>query len=102
MGDKKTFIKDIERALLASKLVSYAQGYVLMSSAAKEYNWNLNYVAIALMWSGGCIIHSVFIDKVKEAFDNIPGLTNLLFDPYFSKRLFLLNKAGGIWLPLPL
>lgn len=86
-GDKKAFIKDIERALLASKLVSYAQGYVLMNSAAKEYGWNLNYGAIALMWRGGCIIRSVFLGKIKEAFDKNPALKNLLLDPYFSEKI---------------
>jgi 6-phosphogluconate dehydrogenase len=86
-GDKKAFIKDIEHALLASKLVSYAQGYVLMRSAAKEFGWNLNYGAIALMWRGGCIIRSIFLGKIKEAFDKNHALANLLIDPYFSEKV---------------
>src|SRR5205807_6119484 len=68
-GDHKKFIEDIRRALYASKIVSYAQGYMLMRAAAKENNWNLNYGGIALMWRGGCIIRSVFLGKIKEAFD---------------------------------
>lgn len=83
-GDKKAFLKDLENALYASKLVSYAQGYALMATAAKEYNWNLNYGGIALMWREGCIIRSAFLDKIKEAFDNNEKLTNLLLDPFFK------------------
>ncbi len=83
-GDKKAFVEDIKKALLASKIVSYAQGYMLMRDAAKEYNWNLNYGGIALMWRGGCIIRSVFLGKIKEAFDKNPNLNNLLLDDYFK------------------
>lgn len=83
-GDKKQFIEDIRCALYASKIISYAQGYTLMRTAAKTYNWNLNYGGIALMWRGGCIIRSVFLGKIKEAYDNNPQLTNLLLDPYFK------------------
>ncbi len=83
-GDKKAFIEDIRQALLASKIVSYAQGYMLMREAAKEYKWNLNYGGIALMWRGGCIIRSVFLGKIKEAFDKDPNLSNLLMDDYFK------------------
>lgn len=86
-GDKKTFIEDIRKALFASKIVSYAQGYVLMREAAKEYGWNLNYGGIALMWRGGCIIRSVFLGKIKEAFDKNPGLSNLLLDPFFKDKI---------------
>jgi len=84
-GDKKGFVEDIRKALLASKLVSYAQGYMLMREAAKEHRWNLNYGGIALMWRGGCIIRSVFLAKIKEAFDKKPDLYNLLLDEYFKK-----------------
>ena len=80
---KKAFIKDIRDALYASKIVSYAQGYMLMRAAAKEYGWNLNYGGIALMWRGGCIIRSRFLGKIKEAFDSNPKLSNLLLDDYF-------------------
>jgi len=83
-GDKKAFIDDIRKALFAAKIVSYAQGYTLMRSAANTYGWNLNYGGIALMWRGGCIIRSVFLGKIKEAFDNNPALSNLLLDPYFK------------------
>ena len=86
-GDKAAFIEDLRKALLASKIVSYAQGYNLMQEAAKEYNWNLNYGGIALMWRGGCIIRSVFLGKIKEAFDNNPDLKNLLLDPYFKEKV---------------
>lgn len=86
-GDKKAFIEDLRNALLASKIVSYAQGYVLMREAAKEFNWDLNYGGIALMWRGGCIIRSAFLGKIKEAFDNNPSLNNLLVDPYFVERV---------------
>ncbi len=83
-GDKKAFIDDLRKALYASKIVSYAQGYMLMKSAADEYNWDLNYGGIALMWRGGCIIRSVFLGKIKEAFDSNPKLENLLLDPFFK------------------
>jgi len=83
-GDTKAFVEDIRQALLASKIVSYAQGYMLMREAAKEHNWNLNYGGIALMWRGGCIIRSVFLGKIKEAFDKDPELNNLLLDDYFK------------------
>src|ERR1043166_6996882 len=86
-GDQKKFIEDIRQALYASKIVSYAQGYMLMRAAAKEYNWKLNYGGIALMWRGGCIIRSVFLGKIKEAFDKNPKLTNLLLDPFFRKAV---------------
>jgi len=82
--DKKAFIDDLRKALYASKIVSYAQGYQLMRSAAGDYGWNLNYGGIALMWRGGCIIRSVFLGKIKEAFDRDPGLVNLLLDPFFA------------------
>ncbi|MBN1118974.1 MAG: decarboxylating NADP(+)-dependent phosphogluconate dehydrogenase [Bacteroidales bacterium] len=86
-GDKKVFVEDIKQALFASKIVSYAQGYVLMREAAKEHSWNLNYGGIALMWRGGCIIRSVFLGKIKEAFDKNPELTNLLLDPFFKEKV---------------
>ncbi|MCH7657999.1 MAG: decarboxylating NADP(+)-dependent phosphogluconate dehydrogenase [Bacteroidetes bacterium] len=86
-GDKKAFIEDIRKALFASKIVSYAQGYVLMREAAKEYGWNLNNGGIALMWRGGCIIRSVFLGKIKEAFDKNPELNNLLLDSYFKDKI---------------
>ena len=86
-GDRKAFLEDLRRALFASKVVSYAQGYSLMRAAAKEYGWDLNYGGIALLWRGGCIIRSVFLGKIKEAFDKNPALENLLLDEYFCRTL---------------
>jgi len=85
--DKGIFINDIKSALYASKIVSYAQGYTLMREAAKEYNWHLNYGGIALLWRGGCIIRSVFLSKIKDAFDENPELPNLLLDPFFKEKV---------------
>ena len=87
VGDKKAFIEDIKKALYASKMISYAQGYTLMRAAAKTYGWNLNYGGIALMWRGGCIIRSVFLGRIKEAYDMNPQLSNLLLDPYFAHAI---------------
>ncbi|MCL3780494.1 decarboxylating NADP(+)-dependent phosphogluconate dehydrogenase [Prolixibacteraceae bacterium JC049] len=86
-GDKKQFLKYLGDALYAAKLVSYAQGYQLMQEAAKANNWELNYGDIALMWRGGCIIRSVFLGKIKEAFDKNATLENLLLDPYFKEKV---------------
>ena len=94
LSEKAAFIKDLEKALYASKVVSYAQGYLLMREAAREYKWNLNYGGIALMWRGGCIIRSVFLGKIKEAFDRKPDLENLLLDPFFTK---IIEDAQGSW-----
>jgi len=93
-ADKKAFIIDLEKALYASKIVSYAQGYLLMREAAKEYKWNLNNGGIALMWRGGCIIRSVFLGKIKEAFDKKPDLENLLLDPFFAG---IIEDAQDSW-----
>ena len=86
-GDRTRITEDIRRALYASKIVSYAQGYMLMRAAANEYKWKLNYGGIALMWRGGCIIRSRFLGKIKEAFDRNPRLTNLLLDKFFTKAI---------------
>ncbi len=86
-GDRKAFLEDLRRALFASKVVSYAQGYSLMRAAAKEYGWDLNYGGIALLWRGGCIIRSVFLGKIKEAFDKDTQIANILLDPYFKDKL---------------
>jgi 6-phosphogluconate dehydrogenase len=86
-GDQKKFIEAIRQALYASKIVSYAQGYMLMRAAAAEYKWNLNNGGIALMWRGGCIIRSAFLDEIKKAFDKNPKLSNLLLDPFFKKAI---------------
>src|SRR3989449_1293283 len=86
-GDHQQFVESIRQALYASKIVSYTQGYMLMRAAANEYHWNLNYGGIALMWRGGCIIRSIFLGKIKEAFDKNPKLSNLLLDPFFRKAI---------------
>jgi 6-phosphogluconate dehydrogenase len=93
-GEAQAFVNDIREALYASKIASYAQGYMLMRAAAAEYNWNLNYGGIALMWRGGCIIRSVFLGKIKEAFDRDPSMSNLLLDPYFKEAV---DAAQGAW-----
>ena len=90
---KKAFIEDIRLALYASKIVSYAQGYMLMRSAAKEYGWNLNYGGIALMWRGGCIIRSRFLGKIKDAYDGNAKLTNLMLDDYFRGEIKKCQKG---------
>ena len=83
-GDKAAFVECIRKALYASKIISYAQGYAVMRSAAETYNWNLNYGGIAMMWRGGCIIRSVFLGKIREAFEKNPALENLMMDEYFA------------------
>jgi 6-phosphogluconate dehydrogenase len=86
-GDRQQFIDDLGKALFAAKVVSYAQGYLLMKAAAKENSWNLNYGGIALLWRGGCIIRSAFLGKIKEAYETNPDLHNLLIDPFFAAKL---------------
>jgi len=85
--ERNEAIEDIRRALYCSKIISYAQGYMLLREAAKEQGWNLNFGGIALMWRGGCIIRSRFLGKIKAAFDKNPQLSNLLLDDFFSKLL---------------
>ena len=92
--DRKMFIEEVRRALYCSKIISYAQGYMLLREAGKEQNWNLNMGAIALMWRGGCIIRSHFLGKIKEAYDKNPKLNNLLLDNFFSS---LLNDYQDSW-----
>ncbi|MDP2883579.1 MAG: decarboxylating NADP(+)-dependent phosphogluconate dehydrogenase [Ignavibacteria bacterium] len=108
-GDKKAFLADLEKALYASKVVSYAQGFTLMRAAAEEFKWNLNYGGIALLWRGGCIIRSAFLGKIKEAFDGNSNLANLLLDPFFTEKIELSQDAwrrvistavmNGVWIP---
>jgi len=93
-GDKDAFTNDLRQALYASKIVSYAQGYQLMRAAAAEHNWKINYGGIALIWRGGCIIRSVFLGKIKEAFEKNSELTNLLLDPFFKEAV---EKAQPAW-----
>jgi 6-phosphogluconate dehydrogenase len=108
-GDKQGLLDDLEKALYASKIVSYTQGYVLLKAAAEEFRWDLNYGGIALLWRGGCIIRSVFLGRIKEAFDRDPALANLLLDPFFGERIASSQEAWrrvvsaaalhGIWVP---
>ena len=93
-GDKQAFVQDLRQALYAAKIISYAQGYQLMRAAAASYGWNLNYGGIALMWRGGCIIRSVFLGKIKEAFENNPDLENLLLGPFFAE---VVQKNQDAW-----
>ena len=86
-GDKSEVLDNLRQALFASKICSYAQGYQLMRAAASEYQWDLNYGEIALMWRGGCIIRAQFLGNIKEAYDNNPGLQNLLLDDYFEDAI---------------
>jgi 6-phosphogluconate dehydrogenase len=106
---KQEFLADLEKALYASKMVSYAQGFVLLHEAAKEFHWDLNYGEISTLWRGGCIIRSAFLTKIKKAYDAKPGLSNLLLDPFFKDRIVQSQKAwrrivsaavlNGIWIP---
>jgi 6-phosphogluconate dehydrogenase len=108
-GDKKQLLNDLEKALYAAKIVSYTQGYVLLKAAAAEFKWNLNYGGIALLWRGGCIIRSIFLGRIKEAFDRNPQLANLLLDPFFKdtmeksqeawRRVISAAVLNGIWVP---
>jgi 6-phosphogluconate dehydrogenase len=93
-GDKKQFIDDVKWALYASKLVSYAQGFVQLNAAAEEFGWKLNNGDIALLWRGGCIIRSVFLGDIKNAFDKNPQLENLLLDDFFKQAI---EKAQPAW-----
>ena len=107
--DHQAFIDDVRQALYASKIVSYAQGYMLLREAAREYGWNLNYGGIALMWRGGCIIRSVFLGKIKEAFEKNPELDNLLLDEFFKEAIAkgqaswrrVIAKAIEVGIPVP-
>jgi 6-phosphogluconate dehydrogenase len=92
-GDKAAFVEDIRQALLASKIISYAQGFMLLREAAKEYHWNLNYGAIAMVWRAGCIIRSAFLGKIKAAFAANPDLRNLLLDDYFHNVIDRCQKS---------
>jgi 6-phosphogluconate dehydrogenase len=94
VAEKKEFIEDVRRALYCSKMISYAQGYMLLRAAEKDQGWHLNMGGIALMWRGGCIIRSVFLGDIKAAFDKNPDLTNLLLDGFFSGAL---NKYQASW-----
>ncbi|KAL4877588.1 6-phosphogluconate dehydrogenase [Aspergillus karnatakaensis] len=108
-GDKQQFIDDLEQALYASKIISYAQGFMLIQNAAKEYGWKLNKPAIALMWRGGCIIRSVFLKDITNAYRENPDLENLLFNKFFNEAIHNAQKGwrnvvanGALWgIPTP-
>ena len=108
-GDRQQFIDAIRDALYASKICSYAQGYALLREAAKEYNWDLKFGDIALMWRGGCIIRARFLDRIKEAFDEDPNLANLLLAPYFREQVNacqsnwrkVISTASELGIPVP-
>jgi 6-phosphogluconate dehydrogenase len=93
-GDKKQFIEQVRQALYASKICSYAQGYVQLQAAATEHKWPLSYGNIALLWRGGCIIRARFLERIKEAFDADANLENLLLAPYFKEAV---TKAQPAW-----
>jgi 6-phosphogluconate dehydrogenase len=93
-GDVKAAIEDIRQALYASKIISYAQGYMLMKQVSDAFKWKLNMGGIALMWRGGCIIRSRFLGDIKAAYDRNPDLTNLVLDPFFTDAL---KNAQGGW-----
>lgn len=108
-GDRSSFIHSIREALYASKIISYAQGFMLMRQAAADYHWTLNYGAIALMWRGGCIIRSQFLGKIKEAFAKNPDLQSLLIDDYFRGEIQtrqtgwrkVVSKGAELGIPSP-
>lgn len=93
-GDRNAFVDDLEKALLAAKIISYAQGFMLIREASDVNNWNINYGNVALLWREGCIIRSVFLGKIKEAFDKNHELKNLLLDDYFSG---LIDESQHAW-----
>ncbi|HEX4149729.1 MAG TPA: decarboxylating NADP(+)-dependent phosphogluconate dehydrogenase [Pirellulales bacterium] len=93
-GDRDKFVEDVRQALYASKICSYAQGFVQMQAAAAEHQWPLDFGNIALLWRGGCIIRARFLDRIKEAFDTNPKLENLLLAPYFTEAV---QKAQPAW-----
>lgn len=108
-GDKAEFVEAVRKALYASKICSYAQGFALLGAAAKEYHWNLNYGKIAMIFRGGCIIRAQFLHRIKDAYDRNPGLANLMLDPYFKDILEnyqdawrkVVSTAIGYGLPVP-
>ncbi len=93
-GDRAALLAGVQEALYASKIISYAQGYMLMRAASEEFGWKLAYGNIALMWRGGCIIRAAFLDDIKAAFDNDPALSNLLLDPFFKGQV---QRAEEAW-----
>ncbi|HKJ85806.1 MAG TPA: decarboxylating NADP(+)-dependent phosphogluconate dehydrogenase, partial [Spirochaetia bacterium] len=108
-GDMEAFVEDIRKALLASKIISYAQGFMLMAAAAAEYEWSIDYAAVANMWRGGCIIRSVFLGDIAKAYEKEPGLKNLVLADYFRDTLAscqtswrkVIGEAARLGIPVP-
>jgi 6-phosphogluconate dehydrogenase len=108
-GDKASFVNDIHDALYASKIISYTQGFMLMQAASQEYGWDLNFGSIALMWREGCVIRSVFLGDIKNAYEKNPSLSNLLLDPYFKGEVMaaqpgwrrVIARAVEMGIPVP-
>ena len=108
-GDRDTFVEQVRQALYASKICSYAQGFVQLQHAAREHDWPLHYGKIAMLWRGGCIIRAVFLERIKEAFDADPELENLLLAPYFSQQVqecqqawrHVVSTAVSLGIPTP-
>ncbi len=108
-GDVDAALESLRDALYASKVISYAQGFMLMQQASDEYSWNLDYGNIALTWRGGCIIRSRFLNNIKEAYDKNPQLENLLLDDFFIDALKsslsgwreTVQHAVGMAVPIP-
>lgn len=108
-GTKEELIQGVKEALYASKIISYAQGFMLMRAQAEELGWKLNYGQIALMWRGGCIIRSAFLGKIKEAYETNPDLKNLLLAPFFTDIIkakekgwrHVISQAAMLSIPLP-
>jgi 6-phosphogluconate dehydrogenase len=108
-GEKTKFKDAIRDALYASKICSYAQGFALMQNAGNEYAWNLKFGEISMIWRGGCIIRAHFLQRIKEAYDKDPALTNLLLDPYFNEIIkksqvawrWVVAEASTIGIPIP-
>ncbi|MBN2044014.1 MAG: decarboxylating NADP(+)-dependent phosphogluconate dehydrogenase, partial [Anaerolineales bacterium] len=108
-GDQEVFVRAIRDGLYAAKIVSYAQGYMLFKAAEEEYGWAMPYGTIALLWREGCIIRAAFLDRIKAAYDQDPGLENLLLDPYFKGEIEgalagwrqVVAKAAELGVPVP-
>lgn len=108
-GDRSALVKDLGTALYVAKIISYTQGFGLLQAASDQYSWNLNLAEIARIWRGGCIIRSVFLDRISEAYSREPGLANMLLDPYFKdivtrgqaslRNVLTAGMSAGIPLP---
>ena len=108
-GDRKEFLDDLAKAVWASKIISYTQGYMVFRAASKDFKWNLNFGGIAMLWREGCTIRSAFLSKIKDAFDRDPNLTNLLLDVFFKDAITssqaawrrVVGRAVALGIPVP-